>query len=297
MVELGAERADVVAITAAMMLPVGLKEFADALPRADLRRRHRRAARDDHGGRARVCRPPPGRRDLRDVPQPGLRPAPHGLRAAPGRRHLRPRPGRRHRPRRRLPQRHVGHDASPASCRAFISPPPGTASRSPSRCAEAVDIDDAPSVIRFPKGTIGEPIPAVRSAGGVDVLAEPDDGEVDVLLVGIGAMVATALTAAEKLAAEGIRVRVVDPVWALPVSGDLVELARAAGRVAVIEDNVVSGGSAPRSPGCSTRPGSSPGRHLRDAEGVPPARLPWPGPRPDRPHPRGRRRPLRDRLE
>jgi len=106
----------------------------------------------------------------------------------------------------------------------------------------AVEITDAPSVVRFPKGSVADPISAVRSVGAVDVLAEPDADGVDVLLVGIGSMVATALTAAEKLAAEGHRVRVVDPVWALPVSPDLVELARAAGRVAVVEDNVVVGG-------------------------------------------------------
>ncbi len=106
----------------------------------------------------------------------------------------------------------------------------------------AVDIADAPSVVRFPKGTVADPIEAVRTVGRVDVLAEPDDGEVDVLLVGVGSMAATALTAAEKLAAEGHRVRVVDPVWALPVPAALTEMARAAGRVAVVEDNVVVGG-------------------------------------------------------
>jgi 1-deoxy-D-xylulose-5-phosphate synthase len=106
----------------------------------------------------------------------------------------------------------------------------------------AVDVADAPSVVRFPKGTVADPIEAVREVGGVDVLAEPDEAEVDVLLVGIGSMAATALTAAEKLTAEGHRVRVVDPVWALPVPGALCDLARAAGRVAVVEDNVVVGG-------------------------------------------------------
>jgi len=106
----------------------------------------------------------------------------------------------------------------------------------------AVDIDDAPSVVRFPKGTVADPIDAVRTVGGVDVLAEPDEGDVDVLLVGVGSMVATALTAADKLAAEGHRVRVVDPVWALPVPEALADLARSAGRVAVVEDNVVVGG-------------------------------------------------------
>ena len=106
----------------------------------------------------------------------------------------------------------------------------------------AVDISDAPSVVRFPKGSVGAPIEAVRTVGTVDVLAEPDEAEVDVLLVGVGSMAATAMAAAEKLSAEGVRVRVVDPVWALPVSPDLVTLARAAGRVAVVEDNVVVGG-------------------------------------------------------
>jgi 1-deoxy-D-xylulose-5-phosphate synthase len=106
----------------------------------------------------------------------------------------------------------------------------------------AVDIGDAPSVVRFPKGTVADPIDAVRTVGGVDVLAEPDEGDVDVLLVGVGSMVATALTAADKLAAEGHRVRVVDPVWALPVPEALADLARSAGRVAVVEDNVVVGG-------------------------------------------------------
>ena len=106
----------------------------------------------------------------------------------------------------------------------------------------AVDIADAPSVVRFPKGSVADPVVAVRTSGTVDVLAEPDDGDVDLLLVGIGSMAVTALAAADKLTAEGVRVRVVDPVWALPVSDDLVALAGAAGRVAVVEDNVVVGG-------------------------------------------------------
>ena len=106
----------------------------------------------------------------------------------------------------------------------------------------AVDISDAPSVIRFPKGSAGDPIDAVRSVGRVDVLAEPDADDVDLLLVGVGSMAATALTVADKLAAEGLRVRVVDPVWALPVNPVLGALAGDAGRVAVVEDNSVSGG-------------------------------------------------------
>ncbi|TQJ50463.1 1-deoxy-D-xylulose-5-phosphate synthase [Phycicoccus sp. SLBN-51] len=109
---------------------------------------------------------------------------------------------------------------------------------------EAVDIADAPSVIRFPKGTAPEPIPAVSRAGSVDVLREPaGDGDgLDLLVVGVGCMAATALTVAEKLEAQGLRVRVVDPRWSLPVSPDLVEVARGTRAVAVIEDNLEVGG-------------------------------------------------------
>lgn len=111
---------------------------------------------------------------------------------------------------------------------------------------EAVDIHDAPSVIRFPKGTAPEPIPAVARLGSVDVLHEPaasaDQAGVDLLLVAVGSMAATALTVAEKLEAQGLRARVVDPRWSLPVSPDLVEAARAAAAVAVIEDSLEIGG-------------------------------------------------------
>ena len=121
--------------------------------------------------------------------------------------------------------------------------------------AEAIDIDDAPSVIRFSKQNLPAPLPAVRTAGTVDVLLEPGpDGGVDLLLVGLGEMGTTAMSVAAKLTAQGRTVRVVDPRWCLPVSDDLVELARHAGAVAVIEDNLVIGGV-----------GSQVGQALRDA--------------------------------
>jgi 1-deoxy-D-xylulose-5-phosphate synthase len=111
---------------------------------------------------------------------------------------------------------------------------------------EAVDITNAPSVIRFPKGTAPEPIPAVARRGSVDVLHEPagDAGEqgVDLLLVAVGCMASPALAVAAKLEAQGLRVRVVDPRWSLPVSGDLVEAVRDARAVAVVEDNLEIGG-------------------------------------------------------
>ena len=107
---------------------------------------------------------------------------------------------------------------------------------------EALDVADAPTVLRFPKGDVAEPVAAVRSVGGIDVLHETGEGEVEVLVVGVGAFAGMSVDVGEKLAAQGHTVRVVDPRWVLPVSPALVELARSAGAVAVVEDNLVSGG-------------------------------------------------------
>lgn len=106
---------------------------------------------------------------------------------------------------------------------------------------EALDVDDAPTVVRFPKGDVADPLTAVAHRGGLDVLRDTPDAP-DVLLVGVGAMCATALGLAEKLAAQGISSRVVDPRWVLPIAPALVEEARAAGQVVVIEDGLVTNG-------------------------------------------------------
>ena len=108
---------------------------------------------------------------------------------------------------------------------------------------EAVDVADGPTVIRFSKQNPPGALPAVRSVGLVDVLAEPSsDDAVELLLVGLGEMATTAMAVSEKLSAQGHTVRVVDPRWCLPVSDDLVGMARTAGAVAVLEDNLVVGG-------------------------------------------------------
>src|SRR5258707_4688028 len=84
---------------------------------------------------------------------------------------------------------------------------------------EALAIGDGPTVIRFPKGDVGEDIPAVQQHAGVDVLAVPAEGLVaDVLLVSVGAFASMALAAAERLHDQGIRVTVIDPRWVLPGS-------------------------------------------------------------------------------
>jgi len=125
------------------------------------------------------------------------------------------------------------------------------------RLREAVDVSDGPTVLRFPKGDLAGPIARVRQLGSLDVLHETGHGGVDLLVVGVGAMAATSVSVAEKLEAQGYSVRVVDPRWVLPVSPDLVQAAGDATAVAVIEDNLVSGGIgsavtlAMRQAGCS----------------------------------------------
>ncbi|MFI9237662.1 1-deoxy-D-xylulose-5-phosphate synthase [Streptomyces sp. NPDC053079] len=109
---------------------------------------------------------------------------------------------------------------------------------------EAVDVDDAPTVVRFPKENVGEPVPALGRVGGMDVLARPDQeaAVTDVLLVAVGAMAPVALNAAELLEARGTTCTVVDPRWVKPVDEALPALAGRHRLVAVIEDNSRTGG-------------------------------------------------------
>ena len=108
---------------------------------------------------------------------------------------------------------------------------------------EALDIH-GPTAIRFPKGEVGEEIPAVRRVDGVDVLARPADGlGEDVLLVAVGAFAAMALKVADRLREQGIGVTVIDPRWVLPVPEALVRMARTHDLVVTLEDNGVRGGA------------------------------------------------------
>src|SRR5688572_2536932 len=109
---------------------------------------------------------------------------------------------------------------------------------------EAVDVSDAPTVVRFPKGAPPDDIEAVDRRGGCDVLVR--SGTHDVLIVSYGAMAATAVDVAERLVAQGIGVTVVDPRWVKPVDPALVDLARDHGLVVHLEDNGRVGGTGAR---------------------------------------------------
>ncbi|MGA1837006.1 1-deoxy-D-xylulose-5-phosphate synthase [Herbiconiux sp. 11R-BC] len=118
---------------------------------------------------------------------------------------------------------------------------PRDAERLREELAEAVRVTDAPTVLRFPKGSVGPDLPALRRTGdGVDVLRE--DEKKDVLIVAVGTMAALALEVASLLAAQGIGSTVVDPRWVVPVPWSVIELSDAHRLVVTIEDGVRVGG-------------------------------------------------------
>ena len=111
---------------------------------------------------------------------------------------------------------------------------------------ECLAIDDAPSVLRYPKTPLGADITALRSVGGIDVLAETASGPVDVLLVSVGAMAPDVLDAAERIGEAGYTVRVIDPRWVSPVPPALTDFAAQAGVLITVEDGVVVNGAGSR---------------------------------------------------
>ncbi|MFI1622074.1 1-deoxy-D-xylulose-5-phosphate synthase [Streptomyces lydicus] len=117
---------------------------------------------------------------------------------------------------------------------------------------EALDVTDAPTVLRFPKASVDDPVPALDRIGGVDVLHRAPHP--DVLLIAVGVMAPVCLRVAELLAARGLDATVIDPRWVKPVDAAVPELAARYAMVAVVEDNSVNGGV-----------GWAVGRALRDA--------------------------------
>ncbi|MFD3511572.1 1-deoxy-D-xylulose-5-phosphate synthase [Streptomyces sp. NPDC058657] len=137
---------------------------------------------------------------------------------------------------------------------------------------EAVQVEDAPTVVRFSKGAVGPAVKAVGKVGGMDVLRKPttDVARPDVLLVSVGALAPMCLEIAELLDAQGISSTVVDPRWVKPVDEAMAPLAEQHRVVVTVEDNSRVGGV-----------GSAVAQALRDADvdvplrdfGIPPVFL------------------------
>lgn len=108
---------------------------------------------------------------------------------------------------------------------------------------EALDTQ-APTLLRFPTGKVGGDIPTVERVGtGDDAVDIVSKGyQPDVLLITVGAFTELGLRVAGTVGEQGIGATVVDPRWVLPVSAQLVELARGYRRVVTLEDGLVTGG-------------------------------------------------------
>ncbi|MDX6346041.1 MAG: 1-deoxy-D-xylulose-5-phosphate synthase [Streptomyces sp.] len=107
---------------------------------------------------------------------------------------------------------------------------------------EAVQVDDAPTVVRYSKGAVGPAVKAVGTVGGMDVLREAGAERPDVLLVSVGALAPMCLEIAGLLDAQGITTTVVDPRWVKPVDEALPGLADRHRVVVTVEDNGRAGG-------------------------------------------------------
>jgi len=108
---------------------------------------------------------------------------------------------------------------------------------------EAIAVSDGPTVVRWPKGNVGAEADAVGKLGSMDILATPADGNAtDVLLLGAGPMAVTCVEIARRLGDHGIGVTVVDPRWVKPVDPAVAGEARKHRLVAVVEDNGRAGG-------------------------------------------------------
>ena len=119
---------------------------------------------------------------------------------------------------------------------------PRDASRLRETLREALEVSDAPTANRFPKGAVTKDIPAFERREGVDVLYRGESA--DVLLVSIGAMAAIAVEAASQAYREGVGVTVIDPRWVKPIPESLITMARRYKSVVVLEDGIKRAGIA-----------------------------------------------------
>ncbi|HEX6358577.1 1-deoxy-D-xylulose-5-phosphate synthase [Actinophytocola sp.] len=103
----------------------------------------------------------------------------------------------------------------------------------------AVDVPDAPTVLRYPKATVGPDIPALWRTGGYDVLRDAPDTAV--LLIAVGSLAGPCLAAADELLRHGVPVTVVDPLWTTPLHPGLLKLAAGFRLVLTVEDTTATG--------------------------------------------------------
>lgn len=253
MVKLGHEREDIVAITAAMLQPVGLGKFEAAFPD----RIYDVGIAEQHGAASAAGLATGGLHPVfavyatflnRAFDQVLMDVALHkcGVTFVLDRAYITGTDGASH---------NGMWDMSILQCVPTLRiAAPRDADQVRAQLREAVAVDDAPTVVRFSKGAVGPAVKAVGKAGGMDILREPKAARPDVLIVSVGALAPMCLEIADLLDAQGISSTVVDPRWVKPVDEALAPLAERHRVVVTVEDNSRAGGV-----------GSAVAQSLRDA--------------------------------
>ncbi|MFI6020133.1 1-deoxy-D-xylulose-5-phosphate synthase [Streptomyces sp. NPDC051287] len=241
MVELGKEREDIVAITAAMLQPVGLKKFADTFPE----RIYDVGIAEQHGATSAAGLATAGLHPVfalyatflnRAFDQVLMDVALHkcGVTFVLDRAGVTGTDGASHNGMWDMSILQVVPGLRLAA--------PRDADQVRAQLREAVRVDDAPTVVRFSKGAVGPAVAAVGTVGGMDVLREPGTDSPDVLLVSVGALAPMCLEIAALLDKQGISTTVVDPRWVKPVDEAMAPLAERHRVVVTVEDNLRVGG-------------------------------------------------------
>ncbi|MEW2047684.1 1-deoxy-D-xylulose-5-phosphate synthase [Streptomyces sp. NPDC005476] len=241
MVELGKEREDIVAITAAMLQPVGLKKFADAYPDRiyDVGIAEQHAAVSAAGLAAGGVHPVFAVYATflnRAFDQVLMDVALHkcGVTFVLDRAGVTGTDGASHNGMWDMSILQVVPGLRLAA--------PRDADQVRAQLREAVQVEDAPTVVRFSKGAVGPAVAAVGRVGGMDVLRESGSDTPDVLLVSVGALAPMCLEIATLLDRQGITTTVVDPRWVKPVDEAMAPLADRHRVVVTVEDNSRVGG-------------------------------------------------------
>ncbi|WP_128818864.1 1-deoxy-D-xylulose-5-phosphate synthase [Streptomyces sp. S063] len=241
MVKLGQEREDIVAITAAMLQPVGLGKFEEAFPD----RIYDVGIAEQHGAASAAGLATGGLHPVfavyatflnRAFDQVLMDVALHkcGVTFVLDRAGITGTDGASH---------NGMWDMSILQCVPGLRiAAPRDADQVRAQLREAVAVDDAPTVVRFSKGAVGPAVKAVGKAGGMDILREPEAARPDVLIVSVGALAPMCLEIADLLDAQGISSTVVDPRWVKPVDEALAPLAERHRVVVTVEDNSRAGG-------------------------------------------------------
>ncbi|MFF4956299.1 1-deoxy-D-xylulose-5-phosphate synthase [Streptomyces sp. NPDC001222] len=241
MVKLGHERKDIVAITAAMLHPVGLKKFAEAFPN----RIYDVGIAEQHGAVSAAGLATGGLHPVfavyatflnRAFDQVLMDVALHrcGVTFVLDRAGVTGDDGASHNGMWDMSMLQVVPGLRIAA--------PRDAEQLRAQLREAVEVDDAPTVLRYSKGVVGPAVPAVGKVGGMDVLRKADAPVPDVLLVSVGALAPMCLEIADLLKKQGISTTVVDPRWVKPVDEALAPLAEQHRVVVTVEDNSRVGG-------------------------------------------------------